>query len=210
MGVVLGVQFQRHGTLHLLRAEPGQGYRIGDVVRYPAEGGMLLATIAWIGECAAEQSVPLCAGRATPADLAAADASRERRAQIEIAARELIEHHGLPMKVLAVDHQRPTPAEELAVIYYTAPGRVDFRGLLSDLGRVLRCRLDLRQVGDRDAARLMCDVGACGRDACCTTRLKFLTPATEPLAPNSPVGACGRSMCCLNAIEPDLENARAT
>ena len=102
--------------------------------------------------------------------------------------------------MLAVDQQQPEPGQSLAVIYYSAPERVDFRGLLMDLGRVLACRLDLRQVGERDAARLVSDVGSCGRPSCCTTCLQSLEPVPGKAGRalhGVGMGACGRPLCCL-------------
>lgn len=205
MTVVLGVQFSPHGTVHLLRAESGCSHHVGDRVLYPTEGGTAVATVAWTGEMTAAQSVPACAGRASASDLQQDADDRARRAEIEVVAKALIARHELPMKVLAVDQQRPADGTDLAVIYYTAPGRVDFRALLGDLGRVLGCRLDLRQVGDRDAARLTADVGVCGRVACCISCLCTLEPAADRRAPHaSETGVCGRQMCCLR-YTPDQE-----
>lgn len=200
MTAVLGVQFHPHGTLHLLGLGAGQHFRTGDLVLFPTEGGRSVATVVWTGQVDAAPNLPACQGAATAADLAQADADRQRRAEIEVVAGELIARHGLPMKVLAVDHQLTDPDQSLAVIYYQAPGRVDFRALLVDLSRVLQCRLDLRQIGDRDAARLVCDVGSCGRPSCCTTYLQVLEPVSAN-AGRSPqqalLGMCDRTACCL-------------
>lgn len=200
MTAVFGVWFQPHGTLHLLRSGPVAA-GVGDAVLYPTEGGPAVATVVWAGEVADASGVPQCSGQASADDVTGAEAERGRRAEIEAVARTLITRHGLPMKVLAVDHQQPETGQSLAVVYYESPVRVDFRGLLPDLGRALACRVDLRQVGDRDAARLFSAVGSCGRQTCCTSCLVELEPVVGPRGRNphaASTGSCGRAMCCLS------------
>jgi cell fate regulator YaaT (PSP1 superfamily) len=100
--------------------------------------------------------------------------------------------------------------DQLVVIYFTAPHRVDFRTLVSDLARTLHARIDLRQIGSRDAARLVGGLGNCGRDLCCATFLKDFEPVSLRMArvqdlPPNPLkisGACGRLMCCLKYEHP--------
>lgn len=208
---VLGVRFRPYGTMHLLRVNDDHGFRHGDQVLYPTEGGPAVATVVWCGEAPDGSDLPRCLGPATSADQAKVSADQARRAEIEVVVRELIERHELPMKVLAVDQQHPDGAQPLAVVYYTAPSRVDFRALLGDLGRVLQSRIDLRQVGDRDAARLVCDVGACGRQSCCTACMTSLEPTHRQLRSGSSLttGNCGRALCCLRFADPNpQENQR--
>lgn len=200
MTAVVGVRFQLHGTLHLLRLPEGQSFDFGDRVRYPAEGGEVVGTVVWSGQSDTAQDARLCAGPASREDLARERADRARRAEIAAVARALVGQHGLPMRILAVDHQQSDNGQPLAVIYYSAPERVDFRAMLSDLSRALQCRLDLRQVAERDAARLVSDIGSCGRPSCCTTCLQAVKPVpgnAGRLLHGAGLGACGRPMCCL-------------
>jgi cell fate regulator YaaT (PSP1 superfamily) len=115
------------------------------------------------------------------------------------------------MKVMGIDYlDSGTDFDELIVIYFTAPQRVDFRGLVSDLARALRARIDLRQIGSREGAQLAGDLGSCGRDLCCSTFLKSFEPVSLRMAklqdlPANPLrisGACGRLMCCLKYEHP--------
>ena len=115
------------------------------------------------------------------------------------------------MKVMGVDYlDSGTDFDELIVIYFTAPHRVDFRALVSDLARALQARIDLRQVGSRDGARLVGGLGSCGRDLCCATFLTDFEPVSLRMAklqdlPANPLrisGACGRLMCCLKYEHP--------
>ncbi|MGI5952418.1 MAG: regulatory iron-sulfur-containing complex subunit RicT [Brooklawnia sp.] len=199
---VLGVQFVPHGTVHLLRAGDVWPCRAGDQVLYPTEDGTAVATVAWVGQVADASGAPVCPGRAQSRHFDCDRADRLKRAEIDVAARRLIAEHDLPMKVLAVDYVTTQASRPLAVVYYTAPCRVDFRRLLVDLGQVLGCRLDLRQVGDRDAAQLLVDVGACGRPACCTGPLLELQPVGGGRS-SMEAGACGRAMCCMRFEEAD-------
>ena len=111
------------------------------------------------------------------------------------------------MKVTAVDY---LDRDNVFVIYFSAPHRVDFRELVRDLARSLRARVELRQVGPRDEARLQGGIGPCGRDLCCATFLKDFEPVSVrmakdqdlPVNPMRIAGACGRLMCCLKYEHP--------
>ncbi len=115
------------------------------------------------------------------------------------------------MKVIAVDYtERRTDIDELVTVYFSAPHRVDFRGLVRELAREVRARVDLRQIGARDEARMQTGLGPCGRDTCCSTFLKDFEPVSVrmakdqdlPLNPLKISGACGRLMCCLKYEHP--------
>ena len=212
MARVMAVAFERHGQLHYL--DPGDGdYRVGQWVRYPTEGGAEIAQVVWAAEDAPDGAggIPVCEGEATEDDHRRDEANRAHRAAAAETARALIADHGLPMKVVAVDYVDGLPdVDRLIAIYYTAPPRVDFRALLRDLARGLNARIDLRQVGARDAARLIGGVGSCGRELCCATFMTEFEPVSlrlarvQGLAPNplQIAGACGKLMCCLAFEHP--------
>jgi cell fate regulator YaaT (PSP1 superfamily) len=117
------------------------------------------------------------------------------------------------MKVTAVDY---LSAENVFVVYFGAPHRVDFRALVRDLGGRLKARVELRQIGPRDEARLQGGIGPCGRDLCCSTFLKDFEPVSVRMAkdqdlPVNPLriaGACGRLMCCLKYEHPLYQDFR--
>jgi cell fate regulator YaaT (PSP1 superfamily) len=195
---------------------------VGDKVLVPTEGGPEVAECVWAPEWVDEDfgELPVCAGKAAPDDLARDEANRRRRAEAKIVAKRLIKKHDLGMKVVGVDYlDHGTDVDKLVVIYFTAPHRVDFRLLVGDLARSLRSRIDLRQVGSRDAARITGGIGSCGRDLCCATFLKDFEPVSLRMAraqdlPANPLrisGACGRLMCCLKYEHPlYAEFARTT
>ncbi len=212
MARVMAVAFERHGQLHYL--DPGDGqYRVGQWVRYPTESGVEIAQVVWAAQEVPGEltDVPACGGAASDADLRRDEVNRAFRAEAADVARDLIARHGLPMKVVAVDYVDSLPdVDRLVAIYYTAPHRVDFRALLRDLARGLNARIDLRQVGSRDAARLIGGIGSCGRELCCTTFLVDFEPVSLRFArvqglPPNPLqiaGACGKLMCCLAFEHP--------
>jgi cell fate regulator YaaT (PSP1 superfamily) len=212
MSRVMAVSFERYGRLYYL--DPGDAdYTIGDRVLVPTDAGPEVAECVWAPEWVTEDfgDLPRCAGRATEADLARDEANKRRRAEAKLVAKKLIKKHDLPMKVVGIDYlDHGDNFDELMVIYFTAPHRVDFRLLVSELARSLRARIDLRQVGSRDAARLTGGIGSCGRDLCCATFLKDFEPVSLRLAktqdlPANPLrisGACGRLMCCLKYEHP--------
>lgn len=211
MARVMAVAFERYGQLYYL--DPGdREFAVGDWVLYPTDDGPEVAQVVWgAEEVDGYDELPLCPGPATPADLERDATNRQMRADATQVAKELIARHRLPMKVVGVDFlDRSTEFDRMVAVYYTAPRRVDFRQLLPELARALDARVDLRQVGARDAARLIGGIGSCGRELCCTTFLTDFEPVSMRLArvqglPANPLqisGACGRLMCCLKYEHP--------
>ncbi len=213
MARVMAVSFERYGRLYYL--SPGdRDYRVGDRVLVPTDSGPEVAECVWAPEWIEEDGfgeLPECAGPAEAVHLERDAVNRRRRAEGRLAAKKLIRKNDLPMKVVGIDYlDSGDDFDELVVIYFTAPHRVDFRELVGDLARTLRARIDLRQVGSRDAARLIGGIGNCGRDLCCATFLKDFEPVSLRMAklqdlPPNPLkisGACGRLMCCLKYEHP--------
>ena len=113
-----------------------------------------------------------------------------------------IKERGLPMELVKCE---PTLDARKATFYFTAEGRVDFRELVKDLAQQFRVRVEMRQIGARDAARVRGGFGHCGRPLCCATWLKEFAPVSIKMAksqglsmnPTKISGMCGRLMCCL-------------
>jgi cell fate regulator YaaT (PSP1 superfamily) len=218
MGMVCAVSFNRYGRLYYL--DPGElRPAVGDHVLVPTDGGDVVAECMWSPQWVDEDTsgYPRLAGLAGEDDLRRDGALRKRKAEARVAARRLIRHHGLPMKVVAVDHVLDADGPR-TTIYFTAPHRVDFRSLVRDLGATLRCRVELRQLSARDSARAQGGIGSCGRDLCCSTFLTDFEPVTIrmakdqdlPLNPLRISGACGRLMCCLKYEHPLYQEFHAT
>ena len=213
MTQVMAVQFSTHGQLHYLDAG-GERYRTGEAVLFPTDSGPEVCWVAWAPESSDAEGfsrLPVCAGRAGPDDLRRDEHNQRLRSEALAVARELVARHHLPMKLVGVDYiDRSEEFDHLVAIYYTAPVRVDFRALLGDLARTLQSRIDLRQVGARDAGRILGGVGDCGREFCCSTFMDTFEPVNMRLAkaqglsgnPLQVAGACGRLKCCLRFEQP--------
>jgi len=218
--MVMAVSFERYGRLYYLDAADVPA-RVGDQVLVPTDDGPEVAECVWAPEWVSDDvaGLPMCAGLATAADLDRDETNRRRRAEARVTAKRLIRSHDLPMKVVGVDYvDRRADVDQLVVIYFSAPGRVDFRGLVRELARSLAARIELRQVSARDEARLSGGIGPCGRDLCCATFLRDFEPVTLRMAkdqdlPPNPLkisGACGRLMCCLKYEHPLYQEFKAT
>jgi len=117
-------------------------------------------------------------------------------------ARDRIEARGLPMKVVRVEKLF---GGGRVIFYFLAEGRVDFRDLVRDLAREYRMRIELKQIGARDEAKILGDVSYCGRELCCSSWIREMRPVTMKMAknqkstldPSKISGMCGRLLCCL-------------
>lgn len=121
---------------------------------------------------------------------------------------EKIKNRQLPMKLISVEY---TLDVNKIIFYFTADGRIDFRELVKDLAAIFHTRIELRQIGVRDEAKLLGGIGCCGRPLCCATFLGDFEPVSIRMAkdqslslnPTKISGICGRLMCCLK-YENDL------
>ena len=115
---------------------------------------------------------------------------------------EKVEKHGLEMKLVDVEY---TFDNSKVIFYFTADGRVDFRELVKDLAGVFKMRIELRQIGVRDVAKMLGGIGCCGKELCCASWLSDFHPVSIKMAkvqnlslnPAKISGVCGRLMCCL-------------
>jgi cell fate regulator YaaT (PSP1 superfamily) len=216
MGMVCAVSFERYGRLYYL--DPGaHAPRVGDLVLVPTDEGPEVAECVWAPQYVSDDigGLPVLAGIATEEDVSRDERNRRRRADAKVAAKRLIREHGLPMKVIATDYAH---RRNRFTVYFAAEGRVDFRALVRDLARTLGGRVELRQLGARDTARVQGGIGPCGRDLCCATFLKDFEPVSIRMAkdqdlPVNPLkisGACGRLMCCLKYEHPLYQEFKAT
>ena len=140
--------------------------------------------------------------RADPEEVQRSLVLRADEERVRRKARELVEEHGLKMKVTEAEWQWD---RNKLILYFTAERRVDFRQLVRDLARTFRTRIELKQIGVRDEAALLGGVGRCGRELCYSTWLREIKPISLQLAkdqnlslnPAQISGTCGRLMCCL-------------
>ncbi len=214
--MMMAVSFQRNGRLYYLDPGPYQP-SVGTKVLVPTDSGPEVAECIWAPQWVDDEitGLPVCAGLADDEDLGRDQVSRSRRAEARVATRRLVREHELPMKIIGVDYVGKT---NVFTVYFSAPHRVDFRALVKDLTSRLRARVELRQIGPRDEARLQGGIGPCGRDLCCATFLKDFEPVSVRMAkdqdlPVNPLriaGACGRLMCCLKYEHPLYQDFHAT
>ncbi len=126
-----------------------------------------------------------------------------------------IKEHKLLMKLASAEHLFGT---KKIIFYFLANGRVDFRELVKDLAKEYQARIEMKQIGVRDEARLLADYEHCGRELCCRTFLKNLEPVTMKMAKNQKAtldpskisGRCGRLMCCLRYEDKVYEDLKHT
>ncbi|GGE84496.1 PSP1 domain-containing protein [Priestia taiwanensis] len=124
-----------------------------------------------------------------------------------------IEEHTLDMKLVDVEY---TFDRNKVIFYFTADGRIDFRELVKDLAAIFRTRIELRQIGVRDEAKMLGGIGPCGRMLCCSTFLGDFEPVSIKMAkdqnlslnPTKISGLCGRLMCCLKYENDEYEAAK--
>lgn len=124
-----------------------------------------------------------------------------------------IQEHGLTMKLIDVEY---TFDNNKVIFYFTADGRVDFRELVKDLATIFKTRIELRQIGVRDEAKMLGGLGPCGRPMCCSSFLgdfasvsiKMAKEQNLSLNPTKISGICGRLMCCLNYEQSAYEDIR--
>lgn len=126
---------------------------------------------------------------------------------------EKVQKHGLDMKLVDAEY---TFDNSKVIFYFTADGRIDFRNLVKDLASVFKTRIELRQIGVRDEAKMLGGLGGCGRPLCCSTFLNDFEPVSIKMAkeqnlslnPAKISGVCGRLMCCLRYESDYYHEAR--
>ena len=140
-------------------------------------------------------------------------AVKEKEDQARAVCLEKIAQRQLPMKLVEVEYSFDGSK---VLFYFTSEGRVDFRELVKDLASVFKTRIELRQIGVRDEAKMLGGLGSCGRELCCASFLSDFEPVSIRMAkeqnlslnPSKISGICGRLMCCLKYESNVYENGR--
>lgn len=217
MQTVIGVRFKPAGKVYYF--DPGEiDARVGDGVIVETSRGLEFGRVV-MGplQVAGEKIIyPLktVLRKATAEDEARAKENRDREKEaLAVCARKIAEH-GLPMKLVGAEY-----AFDLSklVFYFTAEGRIDFRELVRDLAAIFRTRIELRQIGVRDEAKMLGGLGTCGRVICCRSFLEEFGPVSIRMAkdqnlslnPSKISGLCGRLMCCLKFENEVYEEERS-
>jgi cell fate regulator YaaT (PSP1 superfamily) len=207
------------GRAHNFRADrlsPETPVQPGDRVVVQSENGAALGTVVRsIPERDAVRPLPDDAPqrvvrRATPEDIVTRLKHEQREREAFRVATLKVRERGLGMKLVRVEQLFDSSR---LVFYFTADGRVDFRDLVRELAGEFRTRVEMRQIGVRDAAKMIGGYGTCGRPLCCTTFLNSFEPVSIKMAkqqdlslnPSKLSGLCGRLKCCLRY---ELPNAK--
>jgi len=195
-------------------ANPPPPFVPGDaVVVQTAEGRALGTVTRSVAELAARKSPPADSDlrvvrRATRDDVITRLKQQQREREAQRICLMKIHERGLAMKLARVEQLFDGSR---IIFYYTAEGRVDFRELVRDLAAHFRMRIEMRQIGVRDEARMLGGYGSCGRPLCCTTFLQTFEPISIKMAkqqnlslnPSKLSGMCGRLKCCLRYELPN-------
>ena len=211
MVTIVGVRFKKAGKIYYFL--PGEEtLTIDDGVIVETARGVEYGTVVIGPKEVAKDSLVMpvkeVMRKATPKDLQQLEKNEEREEKAFAICLEKIAKRKLPMKLINVEY---TSDMNKIVFFFTADGRIDFRELVKDLATVFRTRIELRQVGVRDEAKVLNGIGACGRPLCCSNFLGDFSPVSIRMAkdqnlslnPTKISGVCGRLMCCLN-YEDDL------
>jgi cell fate regulator YaaT (PSP1 superfamily) len=211
MPKVVGVRFQQAGKIYYFDPTGFEGLKVGtyvvvDTARGEDVGQVILAS----KQVADDEVVGQLKGilrRAEPWDMLRMQHFCDREEQALEKCRQKVAEYGLPMKVVKAEYNFDGSR---LVFYFTAEKRVDFRTLVRDLAKTFRSRIELKQIGVRDEAKLVGALGCCGRVLCCASFLCEINPISIkmakqqnlPLSPMEISGTCGRLLCCL-AYEND-------
>ena len=216
MATIVGVQFQKNGKIYNydtngLDLRPEQyvvcdtphGTDLGQVVvgcrqLEVQDSGIVLKKII---------------RTANEKDLQISSENRSKEREAFTICQKKIAEHKLDMKLVSVEYSFDNSK---AMFYFTANGRVDFRSLVKDLASVFKMRIELRQIGVRDEARMIGGLGPCGRQICCGAFLDEFQPVSIKMAkeqnlslnPTKISGVCGRLMCCLKYEQEHYEQTR--
>ncbi len=200
---IVGVRFKPCGKIYDFELD-GMEVKKGDIVVVESELGLNLGTVVMEPYTIEdhERKLKKIIRKAGKEDLL----QKEENKQLELEAREncleRIMARGLPMKLVCTE---ATLDRKRIIFYFTAEKRIDFRELVKDLASRFKTRIEMRQIGVRDSARIVGSLGICGRELCCTRFLTSFEPISIKMAKkqelvlntNKLSGSCGRLMCCL-------------
>lgn len=203
---VIGVRFKRVGKVYYFL--PGDiSFSEGDHAIVETARGLEYGSVVIVDKEIEEKELvaPLKAvvRSATPKDKKKLEENRKKEKDALDLCQKKIDKHGLDMKLVDVEY---TFDNSKIIFYFTSDGRVDFRDLVKDLAGVFKTRIELRQIGVRDEAKMLGGLGPCGRPCCCSCFLGDFSPVSIKMAkeqnlslsPTKISGLCGRLMCCLN------------
>ncbi|MCI5809017.1 MAG: stage 0 sporulation family protein [Oscillospiraceae bacterium] len=218
MAEVIGVRFKQVGKVYYFDPAGIQVKKEDHVIVETARGvecGEVAMENRQVSDDNIVKPLKKVIRKATEEDLAQMRKNQEKQISAAKICNEKIAAHKLDMKLVDVEY---TFDNNKILFYFTADGRVDFRELVKDLASVFRTRIELRQIGVRDEAKMLGGLGICGRPFCCSTFLGEFQPVSIKMAKEqslslNPVkisGTCGRLMCCLKYEQEAYEDLLRT
>lgn len=214
MATIIGVRFKNTGKVYYFN--PGESvFKKGDLAVVETARGAECGEVVIPNKEVADSTIvkPLkpVLRAATPEDRRRVRENAEKEQRAMKICQEKILAHKLDMKLVDVEY---TFDNSKILFYFTADGRVDFRNLVKDLASVFRTRIELRQIGVRDEAKMLGGLGICGRPFCCSQFLSEFQPVSIKMAkeqglslnPTKISGSCGRLMCCLKYEQDTYES----
>ena len=216
MKKVISVRFKENGKSYYFDPA-GADIKTGDyVIVETARGiecGEVVQGVKELADAAVPKALKPITRMADSVDIRRMRQNREDEKRAYRTCQECIARHGLEMKLVEAEY---TLDRSKIMFYFTADGRVDFRELVKDLAGVFRTRIELRQIGVRDEAKMLGGLGSCGRPVCCKAFLSDFAPVSIKMAkeqslslsPTKISGICGRLMCCLKYEQDCYESMR--
>ena len=215
MKKVISVRFKENGKSYYFDPA-GADIKTGEyVIVETARGiecGEVVQGVREITDAAVPKALKPITRMADSVDVRRMRQNREDEKRAYRTCQECIARHGLEMKLVEAEY---TLDRSKIMFYFTADGRVDFRELVKDLAGVFRARIELRQIGVRDEAKMIGGLGICGRPFCCAQFMDEFLPVSIKMAktqnlslnPTKISGTCGRLMCCLKYEQDAYEDA---
>ncbi|MFH1593658.1 MAG: stage 0 sporulation family protein [Candidatus Omnitrophota bacterium] len=185
----------------------GQKFNVGDYVIVEQDRGLEYGQVVSDAAVSAgvdiEKPLRKIIRKTNPWDHQQIEKNQKKSSELIQVCDRKISERKLPMKLVEAEYSFD---RSKIIFYFTAESRVDFRDLVKDLANVFKARIELKQIGVRDEAKLMGGYGPCGKELCCSKFLKDFEPVTIrmakdqnlPLNPTKISGVCGRLMCCLS------------
>lgn len=202
---IVGINFREAGKIYYFA--PGKiKTKLGDMVIVETARGIEIGTVKipnkYVEKSKTVSPLKEITRLATPDDLKKAEKNKALELEAALICKKKIQAHGLEMSLVAAEY---TFDNSKLIFYFTCESRVDFRELVKDLASTFRTRIELRQIGIRDEAKMMGGLGICGRKFCCSGFLQDFVQVSIKMAKEQNFslnsakvsGACGRLMCCL-------------
>ncbi len=212
---IVGVNFREAGKIYFF--SPGElKLAVGERVIVETSRGVEMGTVKVANKIVSSSEIvsPLkpVTRSATPSDIQHYEKNRAAEEEAIAICQKKVEAHGLGMKLVGAEY---TFDNSKLIFYFTCESRVDFRELVRDLASTFRTRIELRQIGIRDEAKMLGGIGVCGRKLCCSgflsdfvqVSIKMAKEQNFSLNSSKVSGACGRLMCCLRYEHETYEEA---